>query len=250
MIEIEEFFVKLKESIEEHSVDLQAGKLFGPQFLGGRVFSNTFQKVAQTLEQKLALKMLPEQRNDMPEPADLYGSWQQVDYVYFENNTQPNFFLELESLDRAQLYLFCDIDSDKIDENNKLWYYLGTIKKHVDSGVRIPRYFVWLLILPDRKVADYSANLWDIKTDDHILHPSLKNLIFENPYLFYDHLIKTSARLFLEESRNELNDKCLRNYQDNCELVFLTCTGDRLIMSRGKDDFRKEAEKTEPIKWK
>jgi len=37
------------------------------------------------------------------------------------------------------------------------------IKKHINEQKPIPRYFVWLLILPDKKVEDYSANLWDIK---------------------------------------------------------------------------------------
>ena len=127
-------------------------------------------------------------------------------------------------------------------------------KKYVDSKQTIPRCFVWLLILPDEKVDDYTANLWDIRkcgqTQDHILHPSLKGLIFENPYRFYDHLIKTSARMFLEATRDELDGKCLKDFQNDCELVFLTCTGDRLIMSRGKNQFSPEKEKSVAINWK
>ena len=253
MDDIDDFFAKLKESIEAHSADLEKGKLFGPEYLADKVFSKSFEKVAKTLGIKRTLNMRSEKRNYMPKPANNYGNWQTVDYVYYENEKQPRFYLELETLDRAQLYLFCDI-SDEINEN-KLWYYLGTVKKHVDSRMTtpIPRYFVWLLILPDGK-AEYPANLWDIKKwgkkQEYILHPSLKDLIFESPYRFYDHLIKTSARLFLENKTSELGNKCLAEFQDVCELVFITCTGKRLIMSRGKDLFNQEKEESVEIEWK
>ena len=252
MVDIDKFFAKLKESIEAHSADLEKGKLFGPEYLAEKVFSQSFQKVAKTLEKKLDLKMNTEVTNSMPDPPKYnLGHRQVVDYVFSKEN-KDIFFLELETLDRAQLYLFCDI-SNEIDEN-KLWYYLGTIiQKCAGAREHTPRYFVWLLILLDRK-AEYPTNLWDIKRwgeeKEYILHPSLKNLIFENPYRFYDHLIKTSARLFLEEKREELRGRCLGDYQADCELVFLTCTGDRLIMSRGKDQFNQEKERSVAIECK
>lgn len=258
MDDMDEFFTKLKESIETHSSDLKKGELFKPSALKNKVFSNIFQKVAQTLGKRLNLEMHQEVTNRMPKPAEDYGSYQRVDYVYLKSRTQPHFFLELESLDRAQLYLFSDIKlkCGEYAETNKLWYYLGTIKNHLENKP-IPRYFVWLLILPDKSVADYSTYLWDIKKwgkeEEYILHPSLKELIFENPYRFYDHLIKTSARLFLEAKReNELKVKgeSLANYQNVCELVFLTCTGDRLIISRGKDHFSPDKEESLTINWK
>ncbi len=254
MVDIDDFFSKLKESIEAHSADLKKGKLFGPKYLKDKIFSGKFQKVAQTLERKLSLEMRKEIKNLMPKPEDLYGLYQRVDYVYFKNQKQY-IFLELETLDRAQLYLFSDIKlkSGEYTEENKLWYYLGTIKKHINAKELIPRYFIWLLILPDKKVDDYSTNLWDIKKwgdkKEYILHPSLKDLIFENPYRFYDHLIKTSARLFLTAKQDDLKGKSLTHFQNICELVFLTCTGDRLIMSRGKDHFTQKKEKSVAIEW-
>lgn len=256
MVDIDSFFRALKESIEDCSTELQNGKLFGPEYLKGKVFSNNFQKVAETIGNKLSLNVRSEHRNTMPEPVDHYGHWQQVDFAYSEKSSDLCIYLELETLDRAQLYLFCDIelgDGGDIDEN-KLWYYLGTIKKRIVSNEPIPRYFVWLLILPDKRVEPYPANLWDIKgwgkSGEYILHPSLKDLIFENPYRFYDHLIKTSARLFISRQRDELEGKSLAAYQDTCELIFLTCTGDQLIMSRGNDLFDSEKEIPLPINWK
>lgn len=251
MTDIDVFFTKLKKSIEEHSSDLKKGELFGPEYLKDKVFSQMFKKVAQTLGTKLELEVKEEVTNHMPDPKKYaFGHRQIVDYVYNKVN-EDIVFLELETLDRSQLYLFCDV-SEEIDEN-KLWYYLGTVIKHIILEDAIPRYFVWLLILPDRKVDDYSANLWDIKQwgdkKEFILHPSLRNLIFDNPYRFYDHLIKTSARLFLEARRDELDGKCLKDFQNDCELVFLTCTGKQLIMSRGKDNFTRESEMSELINW-
>lgn len=255
MIKIDEFFVELKESIEAHSIDLKRGKLFDPEYLKGKVFSQSFKKVAKTLSKRLALKMRIEVRNIMPKPKELFGSYQIVDFVYYDGD-KTHFFLEMESLDRAQLYLFSDIKlkSGEYTEENKLWYYLGTILKHINGEKDIPRYFVWLLILPDKKVDDYSNYLWDIKRcwerkEEYILHRGLKKLVFENPYRFYDHLIKTSARLFLEDKRKELKGKRLSDFQHICELVFLTCTGDRLIMSRGKDLFEPSNEKHKIINW-
>ena len=256
MVGIDEILVHLKESLEEHASDLKKGNMFEPQYLKGKAFSNSFQNVAQTLAGKLGLEMRKEIRNDMPGPKDLYGSYQRVDYVYF-SDTKQYIYLELETLDRAQLYLFSDIKLEgcKYTEENKLWYYLGTVKKHIIENKPIPRYFIWLLILPDKKVEDYSANLWDIKKwgkhHEYILHPSLKNLIFENPYRFYDHLIKTSARQFLtgEDEDLTIKGKSLIQYQDICELVFLTCTGNQIILSRGKDQFNREKEKIVKIEW-
>ena len=40
MVDIDEFFVKLKESIEEHSSDLIKGELFGPQYLKDKIFEH------------------------------------------------------------------------------------------------------------------------------------------------------------------------------------------------------------------
>jgi len=92
--------------------------------------------------------------------------------------------------------------------------------------------------------------IWGNKKE-YILNPSLKNLIFENPYRFYDHRIKTSARQFLlaEDDDITIKGKSLIHYQDICELVFLTCTGDQIIMSKGGDQFNHEKEKSVKVDW-
>jgi hypothetical protein len=73
---------------------------------------------------------------------------------------------------------------------------------------------------------------------------SLKELVYESPYRFYDHLIKSAARLFITKHHDfkptvsgRWTKIKLTEFQDVCELVFITCSWDRLIMSRGKDHF-------------
>jgi len=163
---------------------------------------------------------------------------------------------EVQTLDRAQLYLFWEHKKLKDKYNaNKLWYYYGTLAKYYDLKQPIPRYFVWLLVLPDRSVKSYPT--WDVHVRQYkYFHRSLRKLIFENPYRFYDHLIKTAARLFLTENKdiNELEQSARKTHRgkgihDVCELVFITCTGDRLILSRGKDLFEPKKERIVKLNW-
>lgn len=251
---IERFFSSLKESLETHSHDLSGGRLFLPEFLKDKVFTKRFRAVMQTLASNLGLSLAMEVRNELPVDYEC-GSYQMVDYV-LSKQQKPIFYVEVESLDRAQFATFREHEDIRGGwADNKLWYYCGTVGKSISYGQTVPPYFVWLLILPDQRVEPYQ--IWDATSDYVFFHPSLKPLIFESPYRFYDHAIKTTARLFLQE-KMELKDRNtdrwllrkLANYQDVCELVFITCTVDHLILSRGKDlfDARKE-EKTE-IRWK
>ncbi|MBF0564515.1 MAG: hypothetical protein HQK89_04675 [Nitrospirae bacterium] len=265
-----EFLNKLKESIEDNSKVLMRGELFNPEYLRGHQFVNTFDKVAKTLKNKIDPDAKPtnliwqleqEVNNFMPEGYDI-GRRQRIDYVFYRNqydrvNQKPTFYFELESLDRSQLYVFNDLG------RNKLRYYYGSIIKHdvinkMDSVTKynIPRYFVWLLILPDKAVANYPVwdmqKLWGTRSKEAVIfHSSLKKLLLESPFRFYDHLIKSSARLFIRKNHyfDENNNKSLIDFQNVCELVFITCTGNRLIMSRGKDEFEPDKEQTVEIKW-
>jgi hypothetical protein len=242
----------MKQSIEAHSKELKNGKVFDPEFLRGKRFSSKlFRRVAMTLAEMTNLEVAFEIKNKMPEGYEV-GSYQRVDCVYRKNG-KDKFFLELETLDRAQLYLFWDHKKlkDRYNEN-KLWYYYGTLANHYDLNKSVPRYFVWLLILPDRKVTGYPT--WDVYVPQYkYFHPSLRRLIFENPFRFYDHLIKTAARLFLSENIDfEKNSKTTilgKSFHDVCELVFITCTGDRLILSRGKDSFDPKKDRIVKLNW-
>jgi hypothetical protein len=162
MIEINEFFTKLKESIENHANELKQGELFLPKYLEGKSLTQgVFPKIANALGSALNLGIIHEYCNNMPPPAEYEcGNYQIVDYV-LNKDSNPHFFLELESLDRAQLYLFREHEGVTEENNdNKLWYYYGTLVNHYTYGKKVPKYFIWLLILPDRRVEPYQ--LWDV----------------------------------------------------------------------------------------
>ena len=254
---IHEFFFNLKRSMESHARELKRGKLFLPEYLKGKVLTQrVFRKVVKRLASALNLEFGREYCNSMPAPSEYdCGERQLVDYVLCRSD-QLLFFLELESLDRAQLYLFREHEAITEESNeNKLWYYYGTLVNHYTYKKKVPRYFVWLLILPDRKVKSYQ--IWDVTAEYGFFHPSLKTMIYQNPYRFYDHLIKSAARQFIMRQHDfkctpaaSWKKKTLARFQDVCELVFITCTGDRLIMSRGKDFFDPKKEIEVELDWK
>jgi len=249
VIEIKDFFTRLKESMENHARELKQGDLFLPEYLSGHALTrDVFPKISDTLASALNLEIVPEYHNDMPPPSEYKcGKFQRVDY-FLHRGSEPNFFLELESLDRSQLNTFMEHENiSEADNDNKLWYYYGTLVNNYTFGQSIPKYFVWLLILPDRQVEPYQ--IWDVTPDYKFFHPSLKKLVYQSPYRFYDPLIKSAARLFITRDYNfkhpgtkKWTKKRLVQFQDVCELVFITCTMDRLFMSRGKDIFSPEEE--------
>lgn len=257
---IEEFFEKLKESMELHAAELKGGDLFLPAYLTGNTLTKgVFPKVASALARMLELEIAAEQRNEMPSPPEYKcGNYQVVDYVLYKQGN-PIFFLELESLDRSQLCTFWDGGVSDENNLNKLWYYYGTLVNHYTYGLKAPKYFVWLLILPDRRVEPYQV--WDVTPEYGLFHPSLRKLVCESPYRFYDHLIKAAARLFIMEHHDfklpnttgwtkiPLVDGDVE-FQDVCELIFITCSVDRLIMSRGKDRFDPDRELSVRLRWR
>jgi len=252
---IEDFFIRLKENMESHSRLLKGGKLFLPEYLEGRIFTKTFPPVVHSLAKSLDLDCTEEVTNEMPDNR-IYecGDRQRVDFV-LEKSGELLFFLELESMDRSQLWTFWEYEEmDEEYNENKLWYYYGTIVNRLTFNKQIPRYLVFLLVLPDRRVDRYQV--WDLTKGYEFLHPELLDIICENPYRFYDHLIKSAARLFIERGKKfqdpktkEWVGKNLVQFQDTCELVFITCTCKHLILSRGKDLFDPEKEKRLEIYW-
>jgi len=251
---IQNIFQNLKESMEKQSPLLKSGKIFLPKYLKMNNFTNKFTPVAQTLADKLQLTLIKQFNNPMPAGYDC-GKRQIVDYAFLRNGS-PILFLELESLDRSQLYLFRDHSQmKKSDIDNKLWYYYGTLVKKAQRVPDVPRYWVSLLILPDEKVGHYT--IWDTSKYYRLFHRSLKDLVFENPYRFYDRLIKLSARHFLEKEQEFENPKSrkpiyknLIKFQKECELIFITCTGQQLILSRGIHLFDPKKEKKVKIQWR
>jgi len=254
-MQIETIFTGLKACMEKHSRDLRNGELFLPNALTGRMFTTTFPMVMASLASRLHLEIVTEYQNQMP-PSDVYqcGERQRVDYL-LQDGRDLRIFVEVESLDRAQLATFFEhrgvADADNL---NKLWYYYGTLVNHYTFGLPAPRYFVWLLILPDTPVTAYQV--WDSTPAYRFFHPGLNQLVYESPYRFYDPLIKAVARLFLMKEHDfrppgsgPWSRRPLTQFQETCELVFITCTTDRLVLSRGIDGFQPTLEQILPLDW-
>jgi len=244
--DIKTIFLALKQSLEEHAHTLRYGKLFLPQGLKRKKFTKeAFPKVINTFSSKLKLEVESEVSNPMPDGYNLNP--QKVDYVFTDDNHNSIFF-ELESLDRSQIYLFRDYNGiDEDWDDNKLRYYKGTIESRIEKNLPLPRYYISFLVLPDQAVESYT--IWDCDKHYNFLHNSLKQVIFQNPYRFYNGVIKSSARLWLNGNLNYLK-KSLKEFQSRCELVIITCTIDKLILSRGKDGFDPDRELIKTINWK
>ena len=254
MVKIEELVKKLAQCMEDHSLGLKKGRVFLPEFLKGGQLENTFAPVTGALAKKLGLEQ-PRRHITNKFLEDIYdsGKRQIVDFVFMENG-KPLIFFELESLDRSQLYLFSDGGASTEDNDiaNKLWHYYNTLGKHYTEQEKVPRYFVFFLVLPDQRVKRYP--LWDLAKDYQLYDPSLKASIYTNPYRFFDRQIKTLARAFLKmanefQIEGEWISKSWKESQKVCELIFVTCTIDRLILSRGKDLFDPDKEKPYKINW-
>lgn len=92
--------------------------------------------------------------------------------------------------------------------------------------------------------------------NDQLFHPDLATVVFQHPFTFYDLQIKAAARGFIRNDTvnshlidGEWRPIKLEAYMAQCELMFITCTIDRLILSRGRDGFDLGKEKTYPIRW-
>ena len=86
MIDISEFFDQLKNTLEKHSDDLRQGKVFLPEYLPGRQFTNTFRQIPQKLATKLQLQISEEVWNPFLPDYNIGGS-QRVDFVFRETGS-------------------------------------------------------------------------------------------------------------------------------------------------------------------
>lgn len=245
------FFPALRRSIELHAKGMRRGQVFLPAYLKKSRFLKLFQPVAGELANRLNLPFKPEVSNPFQSELEVGWKRQMVDYV-FGDLERPRYFLEVESLDRAQLYLF--VPYEHSNNESKLWYYWATVCKKIAGDKRMPRYFVWFLILPDERVTRYP--IWDCDKQYPYYDRKLIPLVLESPFKFYDHLIKTAARQFLkkpQEIRGSdgkwIKNECLQDYQSTCELIFITCTGRQVVMSRGRDEFDPAKEKRLTLRW-
>jgi hypothetical protein len=85
------------------------------------------------------------------------------------------------------------------ESTNKLWHYYVTLAKAYQGRSDAPRYFIWLLVLPDSPVANYQ--IWDLDRRLGFFNRKFRkpfaHLIRQSPYRFYDPMIKLAARQFL-----------------------------------------------------
>lgn len=234
------------------SARLRRGQVFLPAYLKKRALTDLiFPPVAKIIAKRLRLDIDEQIGNPFPDEYRIGWKRQVVDFVFTSKNG-CKYFLELESLDRAQLHLFLP-HGGKTDES-KLWYYWGTLCKKNEGYDGMPRYFVFLLILPDQRVG--TIPWWDAGRYYKLFSPRLRRIVQSNPFSFYDRMIKTCARLFLNKTQEiigrdgQWRKGRLQDFQDICELVIVTCTGRQLIMSRGKDEFDPAKEKQVLIGWK
>ena len=248
---VERLFVGLRRAIEQ-SPSLSAGKAFLPQYLKrGRLSRRAFSPVVKRLAKAMNMTLRKEVHNPL-RPEYECGSRQRVDYV-LDTDEGPAVFIELETLDRAQLYVFVD-PARAEDNDNKLWYYYPTLGERHRKAIKGPQLFVWILVLPDEPVGQYQ--IWD--SDSGFFFRKLQPLIRESPFRFYDPLIKASARLFLRRQEYFPNPPEFRSWsrkapgelQRLCELVFFTVTRKELILSRGKDLFASHKERRAPLRWR
>ena len=258
---IPKFVSALRESLESARF-LSRGKAFLPAHLKGWKLSKGFVKVMKPLAKRLRLDFCQQVANRFPSVYEC-GSRQVVDYVLGPRE-HPVIYCELETLDRAQLYLFWDPPGmPKSESENKLWHYYVTLAKAYQRRAESPRYFVWLLVLPDRPVERFQV--WDFDRDFGFFQPKFRkpfmHLIRQSPYRFYDPMIKLAAREFLTKNKEvwfrRIDDKgwepqwiAPATLQHRCELVFITLTGPELILSRGRDLFEAAKEQRVSVRWK
>lgn len=250
------FFMKLRQAIED-APSLRKGATFLPDYLGRKKFlERALWPAVKEVGPSLGMTVGQQWPNKFPPEYETGYHRQFVDYVFSRDGT-PLIFLELESLDRAQVATFRD-PRGKLEKNslNKLWYYYVTLGERHRGKLRGPRFFVFLFILPDEPVKYY--HIWDCDKGYAFFKPSFAARIRQNPFKFYDHRIKACARDFLQ-SQQEFPEppglevwtwKRLKELEHACELVLFTATRKELIMSRGRDLFAPDKEVRQPLRWR
>lgn len=226
-------------------------------YLTGKKFSDrAFTPVVRRVGRALGLTVREQVNNEFPPAYETGYRRQLVDYALYGNAT-PEIFLELESLDRAQLTTFADPPVDPENNSlNKLWFYYVTLAERYRRRLRGPQFFAFLLILPDEPVGYY--HIWDTKKDYQFFDPSIEARIRANPFKFYNRRIKGKARQFLLRKQKFPRPPGLEHWTWKkpaelghlCELVIFTATRRKLIMSRGRDLFAPEKEVSRPLLWR
>jgi hypothetical protein len=232
--------------------------VLGSEYLAGGRFVRAFDRVLARAFRSLGLQVLREAPNpwvrawQRANPAYRLGS-QRMDYL-LRRAGRPVGVAELESLDRPQMMTFQCQYHDW--DNGKRDYYFATVAQLVaDPGLPRPEFFLFVLALPDFRVRPYT--IWDTSDDYYGVSRSDRPAIYRSPYRFYDHRIKALLRAMLLNRDPEatpdddwlVGGKRLADLQDVCELAVVTVTGPELVLSRGRDLFRRSREQRRLVRW-
>jgi len=246
-------FVDALKSALEVTPGLRNGEAFLPIHLKGwRLSRYLFSPVADALASKIGWQVIREKRVTFP---PVYEVWtgMRVDYAFSDaRSRRPHIYLELETLDRAQLYNFLP-RPDEEDDESKLWHYYGLLAKHLQGIELAPKALLFVMVLPDEPVDRYQ--LWDTARDVGLFRSELAPLIYQSPFRFFDPLIKSAARLFLRRLESfptrlgGWESHRIADLQHVCELVFVTLTRKVMVVSRGRDGFAPNAERRYPLTW-
>jgi hypothetical protein len=252
---VDQFVQHLRHAME-FSPSLKRGSAFLPADLKQWKLSKTlFAPVMDSVRAKSDWTLQHERHISFPKD---YGVWKamRVDYAFHDRDfAKPTLYVELETLDRAQLYNFHP-HPKAIRDESKLWHYYGLVAKHLDAPERrqaAPRALIFLLVLPDERVERY--RIWDACRDYRLVDASVAELIRESPFRIYDPLIKATARLFLERlvelpsGNGHWRKQRLRELQSVCELVFVTMTRTHIVVSRGRDGFTATSDRRYRLAW-
>jgi len=251
---LNKFLTSLSKVLNENDNKLKGGRVFLPEYLKGKKGIKVISQSIEEVGNRFEFDVLQEFTNPFIKNRKEYGS-QRMDFA-FQEDSDFIAFVELESLDRSQLYVFKpNPDQNYKNDSSKLWYYFATLETGILQKEKLPKFFIFILILPNREVSPYQ--IWDVQSDCNLLDKSERVNIFQNPFSFYDHRIKDTARDFLTDNMAEvtkswkpllIKQRPLIEYQDKCELVFFTITIDEIILSRGKDAFASNKETKSNLK--
>ena len=157
-------FVKQLTRAVERAPSLQRGDAFLPASLKKWALSSTlFPPVIKDVRKRLGWKLQEQRTVRFPQDYDV-GTYMRVDYSFHDGNVQsPKLYVELETLDRAQLYNFL-LHRDPNRDESKFWYYYGIVAKDIENKEHAPRALMFLLVLPDEPASAIRSGMRQLTT--------------------------------------------------------------------------------------
>jgi hypothetical protein len=141
---VERLFRELRRAVERVS-GLKHGQAFLPKSLRGKRLSGSgLRPAVRNVARALGMEVREQVSNPFPKAYEIGWQRQIVDYV-LESEGVDHIYLELETLDRAQLSTFMDPPAMRGRHSlNKLWYYYVTLAERRLGNRRGPSIFAFL----------------------------------------------------------------------------------------------------------